>query len=81
MARPLSPIHLSVGQQRTLERFVNSGKTAHWLYQRSQVILMAAAGESNQSISIVLKLSKNTVGQWRQRWLNAEDRTSLSWPL
>ncbi|MEZ5477306.1 MAG: helix-turn-helix domain-containing protein [Thiolinea sp.] len=68
MARPIHPVNLSPNQQAVLERFVKRGQTPQWLHQRSQIILMAAQGESNRAIGTALHLNENTVGQWRQRW-------------
>lgn len=72
MPRPLIPLNLSPGQRQVLESFIHSGKTVHWLHQRSTIILMAAAGADSISISQTLQLNKNTVGRWRQRWLNEQ---------
>ena len=49
---------------------MSSGKTAYSLFQRSQVILLAARGESNKAISQQVNLNENAVGRWRRRWVS-----------
>ena len=45
----------------------------HSLVQRAKIVLLAAAGRNNKSISQSLKLQEETVGMWRKRWLSAVD--------
>jgi transposase len=39
--------------------------------QRAKIVLLAAAGNNNKTISQALKLQEETVGLWRKRWLSA----------
>jgi transposase len=69
MSRPVSVVELSPGQRVLLDSFVKSGKTAYSLFQRSQIILLAAQGNSNKAISQQVNLDENAVGLWRRRWV------------
>ncbi len=69
MSRPVSVVELSPNQRALLEILVKSGKTIYSLFQRSQIILLAASGSSNKMISQQVHLSENVVGLWRRRWV------------
>lgn len=76
MARPTTPINLTSAQNEYLQGIVRSRKVPHSRVQRAQIILNAAAGDSNKKISQDLGLCEDTVGLWRRRWV--EDHTDLS---
>jgi transposase len=69
MARPTKPLHLKPEEQKLLEGIAGSRNTPYSLVVRTQIILKAAAGENNKKIGQDLDLSENSVGMWRQRWL------------
>jgi len=46
-----------------------SRELPHSLVQRSQIVIAAAEGRSNKSISEEFKLCEETIGLWRGRWL------------
>lgn len=73
MARPAPSIDLSAEQRSLLEGLARSRETAHSLVRRAQIILRAAEGQHNKYIASALGLGEDSVGQWRQRWANAQE--------
>ena len=54
-----------------MEEITRSRQLPHSLVQRAKIVLLAAAGNNNKTISQELKLQEETVGIWRKRWLSA----------
>jgi len=69
MGRPIVPLSLSEDARRDLEAVAASRTMPHALVQRAQIVLMAALGMSNTDIAEELRLTRPTVGLWRQRYL------------
>ncbi len=67
--RPLAPLSLSPAEREQLVALTRSRSMPHALVTRAQIVLLAADGVSNTIIAEQLRLSKPTVGQWRQRYL------------
>lgn len=74
MARPAPLIELPPEPRTVLEGLARSRETAHSLVQRAQIVLRAADGESSKAIAQALGLNEDAVGQWRRRWVDAQDR-------
>lgn len=74
MARPAPLIDLIAEQRTVLEALARSRETAHSLVQRAQIVLRAADGEPSKAIAQALGLNEDAVGQWRRRWVDAQDR-------
>jgi transposase len=74
MARPAPVINLTAESRTVLEGLARSRETAHSLVQRAQIVLRAADGESSKAIAQALGLNEDAVGQWRRRWVDAQDR-------
>ncbi len=70
------PINLSNLQKTVLQQIVRGTTNPYRLVRRAKLILAAASGESNSSISRRLELDRVQVRQWRSRWL--EERKQLS---
>lgn len=68
------PIVVSVREQAILEHIVRQKNNPQWLVTRAQIILRAAAGESNRRMAAEMKLTRNTVRLWRQRWQATTDQ-------
>jgi len=66
--RPIPVLTVTVEERETLERWARRPKTAQALAQRAQLILNCASGKSNTEVVTRLRLSKQTVGKWRQRF-------------
>ena len=67
--RPIPPLTLTTDERETLERWTRRASTAQALAQRARVILGGAAGQSNTRVAHALRLTKQTVGKWRTRFL------------
>jgi putative transposase len=67
--RPKQLLKLHDEERLHLESIASSRSLSHGLVVRAQIVLKAAAGESNTVIAAKLHLSKPTVGIWRQRYL------------
>jgi transposase len=68
--RPIPPLTISPDERDTLERWTRRASTAQALAQRARVILGCAAGQSNTRVAHELRLTKQTVGKWRTRFLS-----------
>jgi putative transposase len=68
--RPKKPIVLAEEQNKQLTSLAQSRALPHGLVQRAKIILHAAEGLSNTEIAERLKMSKPSVGKWRQRYLD-----------
>ena len=67
--RPIPPLTLTAAERETLERWARRAKTAQAVAQRARVILGCAAGRTNTVVAHELRLTKQTVGKWRSRFL------------
>jgi len=56
-------------ERETLERWARRAKTAQAVAQRARLILGCAAGRTNTVVAHELRLTKQTVGKWRHRFL------------
>ncbi len=64
-------INLSTRQQQILEQITQQTTNTYRLVRRARLILGAAQGEKNTKLSAQLKLSRNQVQAWRDRWQQA----------
>lgn len=69
MARPKAELNITEAQRTLLEHISRSRELPHSLTQRVQIILLAAQGKDNKTISRELNLCQDTVGLWRKRWV------------
>src|SRR5215468_8312543 len=67
--RPIPPLTITDAERETLERWARRPTTAQALAQRARVILRCAAGKTNTQVARELRLTKQTVGKWRTRFL------------
>ena len=67
--RPKVQVILSEDEHDQLERWSRRPKTAQALAQRARIVLRCAAGDSNDEIARQLKLTAQTVGKWRRRFV------------
>lgn len=67
--RPKQPVTLSKDERLQLESIAGSRSLPHGLVVRAQIVLMAAEGKSNTAIAERVRLTRPTVGIWRQRYL------------
>jgi len=67
--RPTPPVTLTADERQTLERWTRRPSTAQALAQRARLILGCAAGKTNTRVAQELRITKQTVGRWRMRFL------------
>lgn len=67
--RPIAPLSLTGEEREALGNWARRPKSAQALAQRSRIVLEAAAGNSNTTVARKLGLTKQTVGKWRQRFV------------
>src|SRR5882724_6968659 len=67
--RPIPPLTLTEDERDTLERWARRPTTARALAQRARLVLECAAGKTNTVVARELRLTKQTIGKWRTRFL------------
>jgi transposase len=67
--RPIPPLTLTATERETLERWARRAKTAQAVAQRARLILGCAAGRTNTVVAHELRVTKQTVGKWRSRFV------------
>lgn len=68
--RPIPPLSLNYDERETLLQWTRRPKTSQALAQRARIILACAAGMSNTKVAERLRVTTQTVGKWRTRFLN-----------
>src|SRR5712671_2250584 len=71
IGRPIPVLTLSDNERETLERWTRRPTTAQALAQRARLVLACASGRTNTQVARELRLTKQTVGKWRSRFLAA----------
>ncbi len=72
------PIKLSGRTEQLLQQIVRGTTNPYRLVRRAKLILGAASGESNSSISRRLELDREQVRLWRERWREAIDKLTAA---
>jgi len=67
--RPTPPLTLTADERQTLERWTRRPSTTQALAQRARLILSCAAGKTNTRVAQELRITKQTVGRWRMRFV------------
>ncbi|PYT17218.1 MAG: IS630 family transposase [Acidobacteria bacterium] len=67
--RPMPALTLSSGEREALERWSRRPKTAQALAQRARIVLACAARMTNADVSAQVRVTRQTVGRWRTRFL------------
>jgi transposase len=68
--RPITPLSLRGEERERLEEWARRPKTAQALAQRARIVLESAAGTPNTVVAGKLGVTAQTVGKWRQRFLD-----------
>ena len=71
IGRPIPVLTLTDEERDMLERWARRPTTAQALAQRAGVVLACARGQTNTRVAHELRLTKQTVGKWRSRFLAA----------
>ena len=74
MGRPKAILSLSNDEREALKQWSRRPKTVQSLAQRARIILACAEGKSNREIAEQVRVTKQTVGKWRSRFLNKRGR-------
>jgi transposase len=69
IGRPIPPLTITDEEREVLDRWARRPTTAPALAQRARVILECAADRTNTQVARRLRLTKQTVGKWRTRFL------------
>lgn len=67
--RPTPLLLLKKSEREALEAWTRTPDHAQALAQRARVILLCAEGKSNKETAAELQLTLQTVGKWRQRFI------------
>ena len=65
---------LTEPEKTFLDRLAARAKTQQRLALRAKILLALDEGHSVSAVARDLKMVRNTVKKWRDRWLNAQDR-------
>jgi transposase len=68
--RPKRPLVLSGEEKQKLEVWARRPKSTQRLATRAKIILACAEGQDNKQVAAALKVTRPTVGKWRQRFLS-----------
>lgn len=71
-------INLSSRQETLLQQIVRGTTNPYRLVRRVKLILAAASGESNSSISRRLELERGQVRLWRERWRQDKEKLAAA---
>jgi transposase len=69
MPRPIPPLALTSTESETLQRWARRRNSAQALALRSRIVLACANSKSNSTVAEELRLTRQTVGKWRRRFL------------
>jgi transposase len=67
--RPTAKLNLTADEQQALENWVRRPRSAQALALRARMILLCAQEFSNTEVASELRVTKQTVGKWRGRFL------------
>lgn len=67
--RPTPPLTLTDEERMTLERWTRRSKTAQALALRARIVLGCGEGKTSTVVAQELRVSQQTVGKWRRRFL------------
>lgn len=70
IGRPVTPVTLSEQERISLQNWARRPKSAQALAQRARTILLCAEGFTNTEVAVRVHWTKQTVGKWRQRFLD-----------
>src|SRR5258708_9051679 len=68
--RSMPELKVSADERETLERWARRPTTAQALAQRARMILACAEGRPNDQVARVERVTRQTVGRWRARFVS-----------
>ena len=69
MGRPVAELVLTDEERDTLQRWARRAKSSQALAQRCRIVLGCAAGKTNKEVAAEVGVWPQTVGIWRQRFI------------
>ena len=66
--RPLKPLEVTLDTREELESLARSRSLPVGLVRRARIVLLCADGLDNQTVAERVRLSRQTVGKWRERF-------------
>ena len=70
MARPKAALVVTKVDRQVLDSMAHRARTAPQLARRARIVLACATGLDNTTVAKKLRMSKPTVGPWRQRFID-----------
>ncbi len=67
--RPKAPLTLTDEERETLERWARRPTTAQALAQRARIVLACVSGRDNSAVAVDARVTRQTVGRWRRRFV------------
>ncbi len=67
-------IDVTQRQHQLLQQIIRCKTNSYRLVQRAKLVLLAAEGMKNTTIGEQLQLTRTSVRQWRQRWLESAEQ-------
>ena len=68
--RPIAPLSLAIEERESLENWARRPTSAQALAQRARIVLECGAGSPNLVVARKLRITAQTVGKWRQRFVD-----------
>jgi transposase len=68
--RPIPTLSLTAAEQETLQNWSRRPKSAQALASRARMILLCAEGRTNTRVAEQIRVRTQTVGKWRQRFVD-----------
>jgi putative transposase len=67
------PVNLSDAERNGLEKIIKRHQVGQQIAKRARIVLAAARGQKNKEIAQDYKVTLDTVGLWRNRWVKLQD--------
>ena len=78
--RPIAPLSVTGEERDRLQEWARRPKTAQAMAQRARIVLECAVGLTNTVVAGQLGITHQTVGKWRQRFLERRPDALLDEP-
>ena len=70
MARPTAALVITEMERQALDSIAHRSRTAPPVARRARIVLACASGLDNTTVAQKLRMSKPTIGRWRQRFVD-----------
>src|SRR5437773_4304099 len=67
--RSMPELKVSADERETLERWARRPTTAQALAQRARIVLACVSGRDNSAVAVDARVTRQTVGRWRRRFV------------